>query len=325
MGSPTMSHTPPHPQLILPANVSIESVKHRGRSNTGDITIRNFSPHRKRSASENAGDGDSDEDDLISKELGVPTSPKRSSLRFQSSPREGDEKKEKSIRFAEKEPSKDGLIRVSRKPLLRKTNSEKFSQNIDNKAKEVNKKPITQPVWSDKNYAETPEPVILRNDSKKSTDYQKRLSVGRKVNYQLNLKSRGTWDPKKQNLADGQSKMSSSVFSITKQMLAKRAAEKVDLNEPRVLKTPFSVTCSKDPKDILKYIETYFKIAGIPFEAVGSFALKGLIVESNIRFEIEICQVPNLQNLYSIRMQRIDGDWEKYKEFCETLFADIKL
>ena len=335
--SESVSPTYQEPRPVL-ARVQSQKMEHRrGRSFTGDDNeipqrFAKISPKRKRSSSEKHEDSDEEDSDL-----GVSTSSPRvkfetpqSGLRFELSKnkKNGEEttstkKETPTIEIAP--ATVNELIRESKpKPRLRKTFSDKDFQNKTLSPRKNSPKPITKPVWSDQQHG---TPDLITQTGKKTRI--SRSSVHKRKSHTVTRETaknmRGTWSTEVEISTDG-SKLSSRMFSVTKQMIAKRSTEKEDPNEPRALRTPFSATSSQDPKEILSRIQTYFKIAGVPFEPVGAFALKGLIIEYDVRFEIEVCAVPNLQNLYSVRTKRVDGEWEKYKEFCEDLFEalDIK-
>lgn len=222
-----------------------------------------------------------------------------SGLRFQTSPRTDEPKSN----LQEKQEAERNTTTREPKPKpapLRKTVSESFGNELD-------------PDHNDE--------IILRN----SPETQKSPTTRMKLR---NSGAPGLLHHEYPNdHQNDKGTLSSRVFSMTKQIISKRAAEKAQLSpdEPRALRTPFSITSTKNPKNILAQIENYFQLVSIPYEPVDTFVLKGLHVQHKVHFEIEVCRVPNLQNLYSIRMQRVDGEWEKYKEFCKELIIHLDL
>lgn len=95
--------------------------------------------------------------------------------------------------------------------------------------------------------------------------------------------------------------------------------------KPRARRTAFSVTSTKDPHEIVTQITDYFEQTKMRFEPIGTFCFKALDEKRNLRVEIEVCEVPNLKNIYSIRIQRVEGDWMEYKKFCHTLLPKLQL
>jgi len=293
----------------------------RGRSNTGDLVLvpQPRFPKRKRSQSDKKSDEMAEDEEELERSCS-PKEKSKSGLRYQLSPRGGATPKEET----EESEASPQLIRESkRKPALRKTCSANLAQSPSPTRTKVITKPVTKPLWSECN-SNSPGETDLR--SGKDILVQRNLTKQRRRTLHLqkeDIKPSASWG--QESTKEDTEKMSSKVFSMTKQILSKRAAERAATEDegPRALRTPFSVTSTKDPKYILKQIQNYFSTAGIQFEPVGKFAFRGY--KNKIQFEIEVCAVPCLPNIYSIRMHRVDGEWEKYRAFCEELLSNLDI
>lgn len=238
--------------------------------------------------------------------LNSPSSKQRkSSLRYQLSPRDVEEVKSLSPTLIKKHgtspssPTKEEEIKKD----VAKIKELKSSCEVP--VLKLNNLKITTELANDQN----PTIVTLRNN--------------RFIRKNVHSMKRRTLDLNK-NGNDGA--LSSTLFSLSKkQIISGRGDSNQGVDVPRALRTPFSASSTKDPKLILTLIEKYFTCNNIPFEPLGPFSLKGLYCPSKVRFEIEVCSIPNLPDVYSVRMQRVDGDWESYKDFCEELLSNIEL
>lgn len=300
-------------QQSSPNRPTLTRVKSQTTNRQRSATANEILRKRKRSASDKDPEIIHKNVTEISPLLLNPSKPRyeKSGLRFQTSPRKDEQQGESQTNESQKTELENDNNTITKqqtgipsqipsskvieaKPVLRKTVSEFFGEKEDN---EVDK-----------------DEIILRNSPQLH-----RVAKG--------LRNTNSGIPTDIN-DSGNAKLSSRVFTLTKQIISqsKKTAEKEkNSDEPRALRTPFSVTSTKNPKEILAQIENYFKVVNIPYEPVNKFVLKGLHSDFKVRFEIEVCRVPNLQNLYSIRMQRVDGEWEKYKQFSEELISHLDL
>jgi hypothetical protein len=177
--------------------------------------------------------------------------------------------------------------------------------------------PVTKPVWDD--LVGLTVPPRSRSPVNSSTYLRRQSATPQRL-----TREQKNWSSLPEEGAT-KSQFSSQMKSLTRQIRANREAEERSGSGPRSLRSPISATSDKNPEDILDQIKAYFTKNNIPFEPVGPYALKGLHVTKNVRFEVEVCNIPNLQQIYSIRMQRIDGDWESYKDFCSECLLELKL
>jgi len=293
-GYHTPSMTISNGQLATRPNLARVQSQKRVRSNTGErlkATGKFTNLGRELLA---------EEDELSLSGVKSPVRSSKSGLRFELSPRKGEAPEEETTE-------------ETAKPTLRKTYSARLEES-----KVIVPRLATQYIRPKESEGSATPDIIIRDNIKLKSPRDYRRKTAR-----IDTKHAGTWQfaPQEEGAP-----LSSKVFSITKQIISKRAAENAHVvNEPRAKRTAFSITSTKDPGDILKQIQVYFSITRIPYESVGPFALKGLHKRTGVRFEIEVCAVPNLQNIYSIRMQRVDGDWEKYKAFCKELLPKLDL
>eukprot|EP00770_Monocercomonoides_exilis_P011368 MONOS_11312.1-p1 / transcript=MONOS_11312.1 / gene=MONOS_11312 / organism=Monocercomonoides_exilis_PA203 / gene_product=Serine / transcript_product=Serine / location=Mono_scaffold00561:38499-40993(-) / protein_length=773 / sequence_SO=supercontig / SO=protein_coding / is_pseudo=false len=87
-----------------------------------------------------------------------------------------------------------------------------------------------------------------------------------------------------------------------------------------------SATSSKPPQVILEEVTGLLKKKRIGFKRVeGSYVLKCEYPDKAIRFEIEICKLPRLEEVCFVNMKRISGETFAWKEFCTTFFSSMQL
>jgi len=94
---------------------------------------------------------------------------------------------------------------------------------------------------------------------------------------------------------------------------------------PRPMRLPFSQISTKQPSEIIEQILQHFEKERISYEPIDNFTLKALEPKVKVRFEIEICTVPNLPKLHCVRTKRVEGEWCDYKQICNNLKENLKL
>jgi len=113
-----------------------------------------------------------------------------------------------------------------------------------------------------------------------------------------------------------------SFLSWTKQLLQTRD----ESDKPRSVRTVFnnSLTSNKPPREIVSEIKRVLKSFHMPFEHTSAYSLKAVDPMRKVYFEVEVCQLPKISQMY-VRISRISGKWEDYKELCEILVHELDL
>ncbi|KAA6400217.1 MAG: putative Serine/threonine protein kinase OSK3 [Streblomastix strix] len=109
---------------------------------------------------------------------------------------------------------------------------------------------------------------------------------------------------------------------------AEGAAGQQQQKDVRVFRGLFNVsaTSSKPPEIILKEVEDLLKQKNITPKRVGeTFVLKCDYTAKAIRFEVEICRLPRLDEVCFVNMKRISGETFAWKEFCTQFFSALQL
>ncbi|KAK2942387.1 putative Serine/threonine protein kinase OSK3 [Blattamonas nauphoetae] len=98
--------------------------------------------------------------------------------------------------------------------------------------------------------------------------------------------------------------------------------------ELRVWKTIFNVsaTSTKPPEVIMGEVQKQMKQMKIECRRpANSFTLKCHFPEKGLRFEVEICRLPRLEEVCFVNMKRMSGETFVWKEFCTQFFASLQL
>lgn len=87
-----------------------------------------------------------------------------------------------------------------------------------------------------------------------------------------------------------------------------------------------SATSSKPPSVVLDEVMQQLRKKRIPFKKVeGSYILKCDLPEKSLRFEVEICKLPRLEEVCFVNMKRIAGETFVWKDFCTQFFSSLQL
>jgi hypothetical protein len=217
------------------------------------------------------------------------------------------------------------------KPLFR-CHSADFS-SIDLKAREgITREDLTRekPVWTSKEHIQFNRNVSARNFGKVTPPSNLvPVTAPRLLSMEDYEKYRNPIaeipQPKSKQEKSGKF---ASIVNWTKQVLAKRTEPAVSEDVPRSVRTVFSgeTTTSKDPHIVLENIKNLFRRCGIEYQAQTTFCIKGTRAPENpVEFEIEVCAVPGLSKMYLLRLHRIEGEWEDYKNFCSFILQNVEL
>ena len=111
-----------------------------------------------------------------------------------------------------------------------------------------------------------------------------------------------------------------SFVAWTKHVLNKKAAE-AQRNEPRTARVPFQskMTSSKQPDVIMDILEAKLRLLDLSFMKLSNFCIKVVCEGANVQCELEVCRMPGLSDMYSIRMKRVGGDWTAYRDICDRV------
>ncbi|KAH6573884.1 hypothetical protein BASA50_007475 [Batrachochytrium salamandrivorans] len=108
-----------------------------------------------------------------------------------------------------------------------------------------------------------------------------------------------------------------------------------DTNKPRSLRFTFNsnTTSSKPPDEIIAEITKACDKHGIMHHALSRYLLECIWSapattgpgKEAIKFEIEVCKLPRLNNLHGLRFKRVAGSSADYKDACEKVLTAISL
>jgi MAP/microtubule affinity-regulating kinase len=96
----------------------------------------------------------------------------------------------------------------------------------------------------------------------------------------------------------------------------------------RIIRGMFNVsaTSSKPPDVVLEEVSQLLRRKRIGFKRVEeSYVLKCEYADKGLRFEVEICKLPRLEEVCFVNMKRISGETFVWKEFCTQFFSSMQL
>jgi len=103
-------------------------------------------------------------------------------------------------------------------------------------------------------------------------------------------------------------------------------------NKPRSLRFTFNsnTTSSKDPDEIVRLVLTVCTKHDIKHKLSGRFLIECTAnyppgSKEVVKFEIEVCKLPRLNNLHGLRFKRVAGSSTDYKEVCELILGAVDL
>ncbi|KAI8909095.1 KA1 domain/Ssp2 C-terminal domain-containing protein, partial [Gorgonomyces haynaldii] len=96
-----------------------------------------------------------------------------------------------------------------------------------------------------------------------------------------------------------------------------------DANKPRSLRFTFNsnTTSSKNPDEIIQEVIRNCNLKSITHRLLSRYLLECTYAppasKEPVKFEVEVCKLPRLNNLHGLRFKRLSGQSQDYKEVCE--------
>jgi MAP/microtubule affinity-regulating kinase len=101
-----------------------------------------------------------------------------------------------------------------------------------------------------------------------------------------------------------------------------------DNNTPRSLRFTFNsnTTSSKPPDEFLQDVIDICNSKGITYRVQTRYLLECTFGQTQssknqVKFEVEVCKLPRLNNLHGLRFKRLAGSVTDYKAVCEILLS----
>jgi len=98
--------------------------------------------------------------------------------------------------------------------------------------------------------------------------------------------------------------------------------------KPRSLRFTFNSnsTSTKQPDEIVRNVLHACKALNITHKLVTRYLIECNIPEKeDLKFEVEICKLPRLNNMHGLKFKRLSGTTADYKEICEKLLNTVEL
>jgi len=114
----------------------------------------------------------------------------------------------------------------------------------------------------------------------------------------------------------------------------KNIEENYDPTKPRSVRFNMNTntTSTKAPDEIIRSVIIACKSINIGHKMLGRFLIECTANEINnnpleekITFEVEVCKLPRLDNMYGLKFKRLSGPTYEYKDICEKLIKLIRL
>jgi len=98
--------------------------------------------------------------------------------------------------------------------------------------------------------------------------------------------------------------------------------------KPRSLRFTFNSnsTSTKQPDEIVRNVLHACKALNITHKLVTRYLIECNIPEKeDLKFEVEICKLPRLNNMHGLKFKRLSGTTADYKEICEKLLNTVEI
>jgi len=98
--------------------------------------------------------------------------------------------------------------------------------------------------------------------------------------------------------------------------------------KPRSLRFTFNSnsTSTKQPDEIVRNVLHACKDLNISHKLVTRYLIECNIPDKeDLKFEVEICKLPRLNNMHGLKFKRLSGTTSDYKEICEKLLSTVQL
>jgi MAP/microtubule affinity-regulating kinase len=98
--------------------------------------------------------------------------------------------------------------------------------------------------------------------------------------------------------------------------------------KPRSLRFTFNSnsTSTKQPDEIVRNVLHACKALNISHKLVTRYLIECNIPDKeDLKFEVEICKLPRLNNMHGLKFKRLSGTTSDYKEICEKLLNTVEL
>ncbi len=93
----------------------------------------------------------------------------------------------------------------------------------------------------------------------------------------------------------------------------------------KVCRGPFNVNCTtaREPQAVLQEMVRALDINRVSFKKVGQYGLR--CQKNNVRFDMEITYLDNLDNIYLVKFKRLAGEMQPYKEVSGKVLSNMNL
>lgn len=98
--------------------------------------------------------------------------------------------------------------------------------------------------------------------------------------------------------------------------------------KPRSLRFTFNSnsTSTKQPDEIVRNVLHACKTLNISHKLVTRYLIECNIPDKeDLKFEVEICKLPRLNNMHGLKFKRLSGTTSDYKDICEKLLSTVEL
>jgi Kinase associated domain 1 len=93
----------------------------------------------------------------------------------------------------------------------------------------------------------------------------------------------------------------------------------------KVCRGPFNVNCTtaREPHIVLQEMVRSLENNRVQFKKVGNYGLR--CTKNQVRFDMEITHLDNLDNIFVVKFKRIAGEMQQYKEVSGKVLGMMNL
>jgi Kinase associated domain 1 len=93
----------------------------------------------------------------------------------------------------------------------------------------------------------------------------------------------------------------------------------------KVCRGPFNVNCTtaRDLQSVLAEMLRALDINRVSYKKIGTYGLR--CQKNNVRFDMEIAHLDNLDNIYVVKFKRLAGEMQHYKEVSGKVLSNMNL
>ncbi|KAK2962642.1 putative serine/threonine protein kinase [Blattamonas nauphoetae] len=151
---------------------------------------------------------------------------------------------------------------------------------------------------------------------------------GEEMPAELVAKAKQQRAPAKKRMSIANTGEAAKAYTMREEAKAEDGKAKDGQKDVRIFRGMFNVsaTSTKPPDVVIEQVLAVLQKRRVEVKRVeNSFVLKCHYPDKALRFEIEICRLPRLDEVCFVNMKRVSGETFVWKEFCTQFFSGLQL